>query len=77
MLNVASTMLDRGVDRLDWDDAVEAAAAKRRSPESIVQAAIERGVLAENCTVGFSIPSFFAYMREQIKERDQRALLGR
>ena len=79
MLNVASTMLDRGVDRLDWDDAVEAAAAKRPNPESVVQAAIERGVLAENedDTVGFGIPSFFAYMREQIKERAQRALLGR
>lgn len=79
MLNVASTMLDRGVDRLDWDDAVEAAAAKRPNPEPVVQAAIERGVLAENedGTVGFGIPSFFAYMREQIKERDQRALLGR
>ena len=79
MLNVASTMLDRGVDRLDWDDAVEAAAAKRPNPESVVQAAIERGVLAENedGTVGFGIPSFFAYMGEQIKERDQRALLGR
>lgn len=79
MLNVASTMLDRGVDRLDWDDAVEAAAANRRSPESVVQAAIERGVLAENedGTVGFGIPSFFAYMGEQIKERDRRAFLGR
>ena len=79
MLNVASTMLDRGVDRLDWDDAVEAAAAKRPNPESVVQAAIERGVLAENedGTVGFGIPSFFAYMGEQIKERDRRALLGR
>lgn len=79
MLNVASTMLDRGVDRLDWDDAVEAAAAKRPNPESVVQAAIERGVLAENedGTVGFGIPSFFAYMGEQIKERDQRALLSR
>ena len=79
MLNVASTMLDRGMDRLDWDDAVEAAAAKRPNPESVVQAAIERGVLAENedGTVGFGIPSFFAYMGEQIKERDQRALLGR
>ena len=79
MLNVASTMLDRGVDRLDWDDAVEAAAAKRPNPESVVQAAIERGVLAENedGTVGFGIPSFFAYMGEQIKERDQCALLSR
>ena len=79
MLNVASTMLDRGVDRLDWDDAVEAAAAKRPNPESVVQAAIERGVLAENedGTVGFGIPSFFAYMGEEIKERDQRALLGK
>lgn len=73
MLNVAATMLGRGTDRLDWDDAVEAAAAKRPNPESVVQAAIERGVLAENedGTVGFGIPSFFAYMRTEIKERDR------
>ena len=75
MLNIAATMLGRGVDRLDWDDAVEAAAAKRDNPESVVEAAVERGVLAESedGTLGFGIPSFFAYMRQQIQERDRRA----
>ena len=64
-LNIAATMLGRGVDRLDRDDAVEAAAAKRRNPESVVEAAVERGVLAEgeDGTLGFGIPSFFTYMR--------------
>ena len=78
MLNVAATMLGSGVDRLDWDDAVEAAAAKRPNPESVIEAAIERGVLAENedGTVGFGIPSFFAYMRAEIEERDRRASVG-
>ena len=49
----------------DWDDAVEAAAAKRANPESVVEAAVERGVLAESedGTLGFGIPSFFTYMR--------------
>ena len=75
MLNVAAAMLGRGVDRLDWDEAVEAAAAKRQNPESVVEAAVERGVLAESedGTVGFGIPSFFAYMRQQIRERERRA----
>ena len=65
MLNIAAMMLGRCVDRLDWDDAVEAAAAKRANPESVVEAAVERGVLAESedGTLGFGIPSFFTYMR--------------
>lgn len=78
MLNVAATMQSSGVDRLDWDDAVQAAAAKRQNPESVIEAAVERGVLAEyeDGTVGFGIPSFFAYMGEQIRERERRAALG-
>ena len=78
MLNVAATMQSSGVDRLDWDEAVQAAAAKRRNPESVIEAAVERGVLAEyeDGTVGFGIPSFFAYMGEQIRERERRAALG-
>ena len=74
MLNVAATMLGRGVDCLDWDEAVAAAAAKRQNPESVIESAVERGVLAESegGTVGFGIPSFFAYMRQQIRERDRR-----
>ena len=78
MLNVAAQMLGGGMDRLDWDDAVDAAAAKRPNPESVIEAAIERGVLAENedGTVGFGIPSFFAYMRAEIEERDRRASAG-
>ena len=73
MLNVAATMLGKGVDRLDWDDAVEAAAAKRKNPESVVEA-VERGVLAESedGTVGFGMPSFFAFMQQQIRERERR-----
>ena len=75
MLHIAATMLGKGVDHLDWDEAVAAAAAKRPNPESVVEAAVERGVLAEDedGTVGFGIPSFFAYMGEQIRERDRRA----
>ncbi len=76
MLNVAATMLRRGVDRLNWEAAVAAAAAKRPNPESVVLAAVERGVLSESedGTVGFGIPSFFAYMRQQISHRDRRAV---
>ena len=75
MLNIAATMLESGVDRLDWDDAVAAVAAKRRNAESVVEAAVERGVLAEgeDGTVGFGIPSFFAYMRQQVGERGRDA----
>ena len=77
MLNVAATMLGKSVDRLEWDEAVAAAATKHRNPEAVVEAAVERGVLAENedGTLGFGIPSFFAYMRGEIKERERRALL--
>ena len=75
MLNVAATMLERAVDWLDWDDAVAAAAAKREDPEAVVEAAVERGVLAEreDGTVGFGMPSFLAYMGEQIKARKRRS----
>ena len=75
MLNVAATMLETGVDWLDWDDAVAAAAAKRENPEAVVEAAVERGVLAEreDGTVGFGVPSFLAYMGEQITARDRRS----
>lgn len=74
MLNVAATMLGSGVDWLDWDDAVEAAAAKRENAEAVVEAAVERGVLAESedGTVGFGMPSFLAYMEDQIKARERR-----
>lgn len=69
MLNVAATMLDKGVDRLAWDAAVEAAGAKRENPEAVIEAAVARGVLAEaeDGTVGFGMPSFFAYMEAQLK----------
>ena len=79
MLNVAATMHGRGVDRLEWDEAVAAAATKRGNPESVVEAAVERGVLAENedGTVGFGIPSFFAYMRGEVKERERQAIPAR
>lgn len=74
MLNVAATMLDRGVERLDWDAAVEAARAKRENPEAVIEAAVARGVLAEaeDGTVGFGIPSFFAYMEAQLQARERR-----
>ena len=69
MLSIAATMINKGVDHLDWDEAVAAAAAKRPNPESIVEAAVERGVLAEaeDGTVGFGIPSFFAYMHRGLR----------
>ena len=75
MLHIAATMLGKGVDHLDWDEAVAAAAAKRPNPESVVEAAVERGVLAEDedGTVGFGIPSFFAYMGEQVGEQGRPA----
>ena len=68
MLSVTETMLDKGVDRLAWDDAVAGAAAKRAQPEAVVEAAVERGVLveSEDGTVGFGMPSFFAYMCAQV-----------
>lgn len=76
MLNVAATMLEKGIDRLAWDAAVEAAAAKRKDPEAVVEAAVARGVLAEaeDGTVGFGVPSFLAYMQEQLKALGRRAL---
>ena len=74
MLNVAETMLERGVDRLAWDAAVEAARAKRENPEAVIEAAVARGMLAEaeDGTVGFGMPSFFAHMEAQLKAREQR-----
>lgn len=74
MLNVAATMLDKGVERLAWDAAVEAAGAKRENPEAVIEAAVARGVLAEaeDGTVGFGIPSFFAYMEAQLQARERR-----
>lgn len=74
MLNVAETMLERGVDQLAWDAAVEAARTKRENPEAVIEAAVARGVLAEaeDGTVGFGMPSFFAYMEAQLKAREGR-----
>ena len=74
MLNIAATMRSKGVARLDWDEAVAAAAAKRPNPEAVVEAAVARGVLAESedGAVGFGIPSFFHYVCQQIQERERR-----
>ena len=74
MLDVAAAMLERGVDWLDWDDAVAAARGKRDNAEAVVAAAVERGVLAESedGTVGFGVPSFLAFMGEQVRDRERR-----
>ena len=70
MLAVIGAMAERGNDRLDLDATTKALVDASFDGPSVVQEAIEHGVLTRNARseLSFGIPSFHSYMEDWLQE---------
>ena len=74
MAHIAAALDKSDAHTMLFDDAVAAFGGTKHDGQAVVEAAIARGVLAQqrDGTVGFGIPSFQTFLLEQVRERDAR-----
>ena len=76
MAPIVAALHKRDTEAMLIDDAIAALTGTSHDGQAVVDEAVARGVLTRNRdgTVGFGIPSFQAFIREKVRERDASAV---